>query len=595
MFRGIQKVAQLMSRTGLVNNPQRSISKFRDVIGSLKNEWDHGIQPGGGLHNPHTMEMTETELFDEDAHELQAMITSNTYDLEIMMGDTNPQRNFGTVDNPVIMFSANVGWRYVMCTGMNDEEEGQSHIGVWFILREGPIHRCQNCGQCFKLINLKDEISEENDYYMDHYMPILEEEMGDRDDMITRFSFHKFAEPYPSLIPMQNTNLAYILVNPDDHDRILTDPAYRLQKLKEGHKNLNSFHQAMIEIEDKLLWQRGGYYPPVDYTKGDYEDLITAELAIRKLDRIFAKVQQFHKRSILEPSNHERREARMRERAEARAKNFVQYVNTNETEMMYKDYYESDYDSEEELIAQQEDYEELYASGIFDFKNYNFHDEGTDGTLPVAEGAFEKKMFKFKHRKWNEDPSNHFIRENRMIQRFIERMKTRDPTLEYDIGELSENSYEYATKTLNYQEYVADEAILQYKDYYESDTEDIRDFDHITPEEKAKFAEVFKDYSKPLGDLKTIISIPMRQYDHSKSILTNLSEQFKDLRTRVKPEINHKTNKIASHKLGLGKAKHFKIASGTYKFEEIKGLEDVFSDHIKELKEYADSPKFTPK
>jgi uncharacterized Zn-finger protein len=222
----------------------------------VKKEFEHSIEPDDLNHNPHTMEATETELFDEDAHEVTAMVTQNTFDLEIMMGDTNPQRNFGTVDNPVLLFSANVGWRYVMCTGMNDEDEGLSHTGVWFILREGPIHRCSHCGQCFKLVNLKDEISPENDYYLDHYMPILEEEMGDDDDMVTRWTFHKFAEEYPSLMPMQNTLDGFILVNADDHDRILTDPAYRMQRLQQGHQTLNHLHQALLVVEQKVLWSR---------------------------------------------------------------------------------------------------------------------------------------------------------------------------------------------------------------------------------------------------------------------------------------------------------------------------------------------------
>jgi hypothetical protein len=59
------------------------------------------------------MEASETELMDEDAHELQAMITNNPFDLEIFSGDATTIRNFGTVDNPVLMFSANVGWRYI--------------------------------------------------------------------------------------------------------------------------------------------------------------------------------------------------------------------------------------------------------------------------------------------------------------------------------------------------------------------------------------------------------------------------------------------------------------------------------------------------
>ncbi len=38
---------------------------------------------------------------------------------------------------------------------------------------------------------------------------------------------------------------AYSLVNPDEHDRILTDPAYRLQRQAEGDLRARVYMQAM--------------------------------------------------------------------------------------------------------------------------------------------------------------------------------------------------------------------------------------------------------------------------------------------------------------------------------------------------------------
>ncbi|OMJ96143.1 hypothetical protein SteCoe_321 [Stentor coeruleus] len=592
MFRGVQRALQHLNRTGLIYQPSRGIFGLKNIFTQLKHEWDHAMEPGEARHNMHTMEMTETELFDEDAHEVQAMVTNNTFDLDIMMGDTNPQRNFGTIDNPVLMFSANVGWRYVMCTGLNDEDEGFSHIGVWFILREGPIHRCSHCGQCFKLVNLKDEISEENDYYLEHYMPILEEEMGDDDDLVTRWTFHKFAEQYPALMPMQNSNSAYILVNADDHDRILTDPAYRMQKLQEGHYTLHNMHQALYEIEERILWQRGGYYPPVTYTKADYEDLLTSELGIRKLERIFEKVQRFQKRAITEPAGHDRREARMLERAEKRTQGHTYYINTSEMEQRYKDYYESEYDSENDLIEEQGDYEELFASGIFDFKNYEFVEEGTDMTVPAVESVFEKKIFRFKHRKWNEDPSTHFIRENRMIMRYLDRLKKRDPNVEIDTREINTKDPQFANKLSKYQDYILDEAVQQYKDYYESDTDDIHDFDHITPEEKQEFSSIFKDYAMPLGDNKAVITVPTREYNPNISVIQNLKEHYTDLRTRVMPELRKQIENVSSDDTVITKAKDFELASGVYKETQIEGLEQLFVQHQRESEEHAESPKY---
>ena len=47
-----------------------------------------------------------------------------------------------------------------------------------------------------------------------------------------------------------------------------------------------------------------------------------------------------------------------------------------------------------------------------------------------------------------------------------------------------------------FREYMMEEAILQYKDYYESDIEDLEDFEHITREEKIDFVRVYRDYAK---------------------------------------------------------------------------------------------------
>lgn len=51
------------------------------------------------------------------------------------------------------------------------------------MVREGAIHRCQVCGQCFKIVRLKDEYSELQDYYsmmfaqMSHF-DVAEEDMS---------------------------------------------------------------------------------------------------------------------------------------------------------------------------------------------------------------------------------------------------------------------------------------------------------------------------------------------------------------------------------------------------------------------------------
>lgn len=75
----------------------------------------------------------------------------------------------------------------------------------------------------------------------------------------------------------------------------------------------------------------------------------------------------------------------MNARAEQRKKDFTVYLGTTELEQKYKDYFESDHDSEEELMLELDDEQELIAEGIFNFKNYNLVEEGTDGTVPAVE------------------------------------------------------------------------------------------------------------------------------------------------------------------------------------------------------------------
>jgi hypothetical protein len=89
---------------------------------------------------------------------------------------------FGTVDNPVLIFTSDSSWRIVICTGPGVEDDSHAHEKMFYFVREGPIHRCNVCGQCFKIVRLKDEFTEQQDYYslmfstVSHY-DVAEEDM----------------------------------------------------------------------------------------------------------------------------------------------------------------------------------------------------------------------------------------------------------------------------------------------------------------------------------------------------------------------------------------------------------------------------------
>lgn len=108
----------------------------------------------------------------------------------------------------------------------------------------------------------------------------------------------------------------YSMVNPDDHDHILVDPKYRMERSVDGER----VHEAVMEnfqrLEDAYYEQYGQRKKVM--SRQVYENLVEAEIAIKNLDRHFAKIQKFNFRRYLDPKNHDRREKRMLERLQER-------------------------------------------------------------------------------------------------------------------------------------------------------------------------------------------------------------------------------------------------------------------------------------
>lgn len=131
--------------------------------------------------------------------------------------------------------------------GPGVEDDSHAHEKMFYMCREGPIHRCQICGQCFKIVRLKDEFSEEQDYYSLMFSALTHYEVSE-EDLITGIFPIFYDRPNPSLQTVPATAV-YIHVNSDEADRILVDPAYKLERLKEAHEKLYAMHQAYSEIE----------------------------------------------------------------------------------------------------------------------------------------------------------------------------------------------------------------------------------------------------------------------------------------------------------------------------------------------------------
>jgi hypothetical protein len=145
-----------------------------------------------------------------------------------------------------------------------------------------------------------------------------------------------------------------------------------------------------------------------------------------------------------------------------------------------------------------------------------------------------------------------------MIERFLERAKNRDPLLEQDLPELfasdardnslatlataTEKYRDVATEeTRPFREYMVNESVTQYKDYYESDDEESGFFeylDNLPNRDKIRFMELFEDYSVDKLDHKNYMMIEKREYNPELSVFSNMVLDLVDFKDRVKPLSN---------------------------------------------------------
>ncbi len=98
-------------------------------------------------------------------------------------------------------------------------------------------------------MRLKDEYTEEQDYYSMMFSTLSHFDVAEEDMSITLHPFTWFGDrPSVALQTVPATNV-YIHVNTDEADRILVDPAYKLERLKEAHEKLYAMHEAYREVD----------------------------------------------------------------------------------------------------------------------------------------------------------------------------------------------------------------------------------------------------------------------------------------------------------------------------------------------------------
>lgn len=180
---------------------------------------------------------------------------------------------------------------------------------------------------------------------------------------------------------------------------------------------------------------------PTPYGKDLYETWYKIETAIRKFDRLFNKVEKFEARKFVDPENHERRENRMLERKRERwVDNYTYFFGgLTEEEQMYRDYFETDLeiDPEDDYVDELIDKKAIAEEGQFEFRKYDFVETSLlQEPHENYDDIVENKIFKYKYRQCNDDLKTYQRRQGRVLSRFVERAKTRDPKLEQDLFEL---------------------------------------------------------------------------------------------------------------------------------------------------------------
>lgn len=279
-----------------------------------------------------------------------------------------------------------------------------------------------------------------------------------------------------------------------------------------------------------------------------------------KFDRMFSKVEKFDARALTDPFNHERREKRMIQRkAERWNQNYTYFFGgLTEEEQQYRDYFQTDIelDPENGFVDDLMDQYHLAQQGEFNPALYDFQDyTGRISNHETYEDVVDDKLFKFKYRQMADDPVTFERRNQRMIDRFMKRAHDRDPALEQNLEDLftaDARDYSLATlvndpksfravakeETRPFREYMLNESVQQYKDYYESDAEEQTFFeylDNLPNRDRIRFMEVFEDFTVDKNDYKMYAMIKKREHNPELSVVQNMILDLVDFKDRVRP------------------------------------------------------------
>jgi hypothetical protein len=571
MFLNKNTSALLRSTAGLVRQNQALIQaatqkrdyfsvfeKVRDRVQQPLRHIQSFVEPDGYGKNSQMPE--GYRMHGNTAASFSASLTTNAIELfEWHEMESTVHSQFGTVDNPVLIFTSDNSWRIVICMGPGIEDDSHSHEKIYYMVREGPINRCHICGQCFKLVRLKDEFSDENDYYSLMFSTLSHFDVSE-DDLAINLT-NMFGDRPQATMQTVPATTVYIHVNPDERDRILVDPAYKLERTKEAHEKLYAIHESYRAIDRQMAGQR--QLRPNPFGRDNYESWVGIEKSIRKFDRVWNKVEKFAARKFSDPDNFERREKRMQGRRNKRVvENYTYFFGgLTEEEQQYRDYFESDIenDPEDDAIEEFDDMHEMNMGGDFNPKLYEFVETSMKTEVhETFEDLISDKIFKYKYRQFADSVETYVTRMDRVRERFFDRALHRDTEVVQDLVgvyqaderksslaqlALDPSQFEnFADKaTLAKREYMVAEALQQYRDYYEDDATEAAAFeylDNLSNRDRIRFMEIFEDFTADPFRGKAHAMIQKREYNPELSSFNNFMLDLIDFKDRVRPLAN---------------------------------------------------------
>jgi hypothetical protein len=117
------------------------MDKVRDKMHNPMRHFQSFFEPDGINHES---QLPDTyRLHGNTAATLNAYVAPNSFEMHQWHEmESVVHSQFGTVDNPVLIFTSDSSWRIVICMGPGIEDDSHSHEKMFYFVREGPTNRC---------------------------------------------------------------------------------------------------------------------------------------------------------------------------------------------------------------------------------------------------------------------------------------------------------------------------------------------------------------------------------------------------------------------------------------------------------------------